>query len=247
VRQSTQTCTYDGLHRLVGATGDWTQPGGKGNRYTLDLGYDRIHNLTRKTQHHAVETPGGAKIVQKETTYDLDYAYDGGRPHAPSRVGPQRFAYDASGRMVIRHQTEGRGAPTRTLLWDSEDRVRAISDGGDAVVDEQGEVIAGRGRTTEFVYDDAGMRVFKRGAQGETAYVNQHFTLRNGTVATKHVYVGTTRISSKLVPGAAHALPTDTDQVSHFLGRWWMHRFQSGWDHARNVASAKQLVNSGGD
>jgi RHS repeat-associated protein len=126
----------------------------------------------------------------------------------------------------------------RTLLWDSEDRIRAISDGGDAVLDASGEVIAGRGRTTEFVYDAGGQRVFKRGAQGETAYVNPYYTLRNGTVATKHVFVGTSRVTSKLVPGSAHALSsgdTDASELTRVLGRWWEHRSQSGWEHASNL------------
>ncbi len=41
--------------------------------------------------------------------------------------------------------------------------------------------------------------MLKRGPQGETAYVNQYFTIRNRTVGTKHVYVGTTRLASKMM------------------------------------------------
>ena len=50
-----------------------------------------------------------------------------------------------------------------------------------------------------YKYDDAGERVIKRGPQGETAYINQFFTMRNREVGTKHVFAGGTRLVSKLV------------------------------------------------
>ncbi|MBC7172442.1 MAG: hypothetical protein H5U40_08455, partial [Polyangiaceae bacterium] len=231
-----QRFEYDGLHRLTHAEGTWDEPGPSTSEYSLDLDYDVIHNITRKNQRHVAVTRGGAEIEQRETTYNSEYVYPTAgslRPHAPTRVGNQLFEYDASGRMVVR-RTEGRG-PVRTMLWDSEDRIRAIQDGGEAVRNEQGEVIAGRGRTTEFVYDSAGQRVFKRGAQGETAYVNPYYTLRNGTTATKHFFIGASRITSKLVPGTASSLPTEEDELSRFLGRWWEHRSDNGWEHGRNV------------
>ncbi len=231
-----QSFEYDGLHRLTHAEGVWYQPQRRESRYSVDLDYNVIHNITLKDQHHTVVTPGGAEVEQRETTYKSEYAYPvplAARPHAPTQVGLQLFSYDASGRLVTR-RTEGRG-PIRTILWDSEDRIQAIQDGGEAVKDESRNVIAGRGRTTEFVYDAAGQRVFKRGAQGETAYVNPYYTLRNGTTATKHFFVGASRLTSKLVPGSAEALGAEEDELSKFLGRWWEHRNEDTWDHARNV------------
>jgi RHS repeat-associated protein len=55
------------------------------------------------------------------------------------------------------------------------------------------------GHEKTYKYNDAGERVIKRGPQGETAYVNQFFTVRNREIGTKHVFVGTTRFVSKLV------------------------------------------------
>ena len=46
------------------------------------------------------------------------------------------------------------------------------------------------GKKTTFKYNAAGERVIKRGPLGETAYVNQYWTVRNRTVATKHIFVG---------------------------------------------------------
>ena len=59
--------------------------------------------------------------------------------------------------------------------------------------------MADNGRAQTYKYDDAGERVIKRGAQGETAYVNQFFTVRNREVSTMHVFAGGTRMVSKLV------------------------------------------------
>jgi RHS repeat-associated protein len=219
-----QTFEYDDLHRLKHASGTWTEPGGARNSYELELAYDAIHNLTKKTQTHRIGRGQGNTVEQRETTYDLDYAYGEQQPHAPVRVGGTSYRYDASGRMVGYEQKTG-PSKRRVLAWDSEDRVKFIQDGG-----------TGGGRTTHFVYDDQGQRVFKRGAQGETAYVNPHYTVRNGTIATKHVFLGASRVVSKLVPGTSAAdLPTETDEVSRMLGRWWQHRSEQGWEHGKNT------------
>ncbi len=47
-------------------------------------------------------------------------------------------------------------------------------------------------------HNDAGERVFKVGAQGETVYVNQFYVIRNGQVASKHIFGGSQRLVSKL-------------------------------------------------
>ncbi len=76
-------------------------------------------------------------------------------------------------------------------------------DAGDTGADDDNRIqsIFDNGHELSYVYDDQGERVIKRGPQGETAYVNQWFTVRNRSVATKHVWAGTTRIASSLVPG----------------------------------------------
>jgi len=43
--------------------------------YSMDMSYDTIHNITRKTQADTRFPPGAASIVQKKTTYDFTYAY----------------------------------------------------------------------------------------------------------------------------------------------------------------------------
>jgi len=213
-----QHFTYDALERLTSASGTWNRPEGGTDSYSLGMAYDDVHNITRKRQTHEVTTRGNSHpIPQHATTYDLTYAYGGTRPHAPTQIGTATFEYDANG-----NQTEREDQPAtqrRRTEWDEESLPRAIT-------------VAGH--RTEFVYDSGGTRVAKSGAQGETVYVNPTWTVRNGSMATKHIYVGGRRVASKILPGAAPA-PDDPDLVAGMLGRWYEHRSDSGNEHASNT------------
>jgi RHS repeat-associated protein len=207
-----QTFAYDGLYRLTQATGEWRFSPNKRNNYALSLAYNTIHNLTRKTQTNTVTNNGGSTVTQKPTTYDFSYAYAGPRPHAATTIGERAYSYDANGNQAGWDDlTSGQ---RRTIIWDDENRIHELSDNG---------------HTTHFVYDDAGERVIKRGVQGETAYVNQFWTVRNRSVATKHIFAGDTRIASKVIPGDAHLDPNSGDPFTAVLGQWWQHRAEQGW------------------
>ena len=187
-----QAFTYDDLYRLTGASGSYQFAPDKTDRYQLSMAYDVIHNITRKTQRHEVVQPSGTAIEQHRTTYDWAYVYGGSQPHAPTQIGTQdggigpvvgrTFRYDANGNQESwDHDQNG---TRRTLVWDDENRLQSLFDNG---------------HEKAYVYDDAGQRVIKRGPQGETVYVNQWFTMRNGQAGTKHVFAGTERIVSKLM------------------------------------------------
>lgn len=214
-----QSFAYDDLYRLTGASGTWHQPPEKRNQYSYTLQYDDIHNITSKDQRHWIRNRGDGKdITQHKTTYAWRYEYGSAKPHAATHIGDRTFFYDDNGNQV--GWDDDRSGQRRTIVWDEENRVRSISDNG---------------RTTRFVYDDGGERIIKTGAQGETVYVNDKWTVRNRSVGTKHVYIGTTRIASKLSPGDAHVRPDEHDLISMMLGRWWEHRSENGHDHGRNV------------
>lgn len=180
---SNQHFDYDSLYRLTTATGELRTNDSHVHNYELSLGYDDIHNILQKDQTHRRTTPDGAVKVQRGATYNHSYQYTGPKPHAPSHIGERTYAYDANGNQAGWLETSSN--QRRSISWDEENRIRHIEDNG---------------RMTSFVYDDAGERVLKVG-RGETAYVNQHFTVRSRNQKTKHVWVGTSRIVSKLVPG----------------------------------------------
>jgi RHS repeat-associated protein len=186
----TQHFDYDGLYRLTNASGNWTTPGGKTSSYTLAMDYDRIHNIKNKNQEHTLSSSPNNEIVQKETTYTFDYAYTGSQPHAPTRIGDRTYTYDANGNQT--GWEDVRNGQRRSIVWDEENRIQSISDNG---------------METTYKYNDTGERVIKRTGQGETAYINQFWTARNRSDSTKHIFVGATRIASKLGSGNENTEP----------------------------------------
>ena len=197
---STQTFTYDDLDRLTDAAGKYQFAPDKVNRYSYALGYDNLHNTTAKNQTNTVVQASGTPVTQGKTTYDYDYDYAASQPHAPSHIGDKTYSYDANGNQV--GWSDDTNGQQRTIIWDEENRIQSIFDNG---------------QEQAYKYDDAGQRVIKRGPQGETAYVNQWFTMRNGQIGTKHVFIDTTRVASKLVKDKAYEKDTyyfHPDQLS---------------------------------
>ncbi|MGB5685000.1 MAG: RHS repeat-associated core domain-containing protein, partial [Candidatus Electrothrix sp.] len=178
------TYKYDDLYRLTDSTGSLKQKPNTEHQYTLAMRYDDIHNIMSKNQRHIRITPGGSSVEQKKTSYDFSYGYGSSRPHAPTQIGERAFSYDANGNQTG-WESEKNGT-RRAIVWDEENRIRTIRDNG---------------HTLAYTYNDAGERVFKTGPQGETVYVNQFYTVGNREIGSKHVFVGTGRIVTKLVKG----------------------------------------------
>ncbi|HET8661435.1 MAG TPA: SpvB/TcaC N-terminal domain-containing protein [Micromonosporaceae bacterium] len=179
---SSQTFSYDDLYRLVGATGQYTHSGGlKTDKYTLAMAYDNIHNIVSKQQTHDVVSPSGEVNPVHGTTYSYGYAYGGPHPHAPTKVGDLSYSYDPSGCQV--GWVDDTNANRRDSVFDEDGRIRSITTNGQEIA---------------YKYDDSGNRVVKRGPAGETAYVNQYLTIRDRQVAQKDIYVGSTRLATKL-------------------------------------------------
>jgi len=179
-----QNFAYDDLRRLLEADGSHMYAPRKLDRYGLTLGYDTIHNIIGKEQSHELVQPSGQPVPQHETTYAWSYRYDGPQPHASTHIGERTFSFDQNGNQL--GWDHDRNGTRRTIVWDEENRAQAIDDNG---------------HTKSYKYNHTGQRIMKCGPQGETAYVNPYFTIRNRSVATKHFYAGATRVASKLCPG----------------------------------------------
>ena len=180
-----QSFAYDDLYRLTAASGSYQFAPNKVRQYTLQMEYNGIHNILSKQQTDVIVQPSGVGVPQHKTSYEFDYAYgpDGGaRPHAPLRIGARTYTYDADGNQT--GWTSDVNGTRRSIVWDDENRIQSVADNG---------------HVKSYKYDDTGERIIKTGPQGETVYVNPYFTIRNRSVATKHVFVGTTRMVSKLV------------------------------------------------
>jgi RHS repeat-associated protein len=183
----TQQFEYDGLYRLKKATGSWQYEPEKNDQYEMLMSYNKIHNITQKKQTHTVTKSGKDPKVQAKTTYDWAYAYAGPHPHAPATIGDRTFTHDLNGNQT--GWQDPNNSQDRTIAWDEENRIQSVAENG---------------HTTTFKYNDAGERVMKSGDQGELAYVNQFWTVRNKTEKTKHIFVGSSRLVSKVASGGGN-------------------------------------------
>lgn len=179
---TTQQFGYDDIDRLVSASGTYTFAPGKLNQYTQALTYDSLSDITSKTQTNQIVQPPGTPVTQAPTTYTFAYAYNAPQPNAPTSIGQLNYTYDANGNQTGFTDTDS--GQTQTINWNDENQVQSLLNNG---------------QETDYVYNDTGQRAIKRGASGEIAYVNQYFTVRNGQLGTKQVFVGGTLIAEKLV------------------------------------------------
>ncbi len=177
----TQTFRYDALYRLVHAEGTAAVAPDTEDRYVSDFSYDEIHNMLQKTQVHSIVEASGAVVQHKATNHDLSYVYDPERPHTPLQIGGTTFVHTASGNALS--ETGSDNPKRRRYVWSDENWLREVVDNGDV---------------TSFLYDANGDRVVKRGKYGESVYLGQWYTLRNGQQGTKHIFAGPTRVASRL-------------------------------------------------
>ncbi|WP_437741284.1 RHS repeat-associated core domain-containing protein [Sorangium sp. So ce1504] len=217
VGPTTQEYGYDDLYQLLSASGTYQDRRDWQYRYRLSFAYDEIGNILTKDQAsyryvpQACPTPVPAECdgwredhAIREQTYRSEYQYTGPQPHAPKRIEehlvaesmpwPREMRYDASG-----NQTGWtyRGSDTRTTDWNEENRVTRVT--------QNGQVLS------RMLYDgDGERRVHLHHVSGEeeTAYHDQHLTLRDGRFVTKHIYAGQTRIASKMDPDWFRDPPT---------------------------------------
>ena len=150
-------------------------------QFSLAMSYDGIHNITHKTQTSFNVWSTGAKTPNLPLTYDWTYAYAGGRPHAASQIGNHAFKYDLDGNQAGWNATDS--GQNRVMVWDEDNRLQSVTDSS--------------GQPTTFKYDDGTNRVVKKGAGGETLYINPWYVAALGR-NSKQIFAGATRIATKL-------------------------------------------------
>ena len=224
--QMAHTYTYDALYRLVSATGTYTGADNKTASYTLAMGYDNMHRITSKRQiltQNNVQFNGTLNAG-----YDLTYTYgaDAGKrfqlanvkdvnyrteetPSESENVNNNHaYEYDANGNLVYvntsRTKKDGMAdekTAERKLKWDEENRLLASDDNG---------------FVTNYWYDADGERTVKTSGESDQVYVNSEFAggrtntakfslyvspylvANQGGRYTKHIYIGSQRVVSKI-------------------------------------------------
>ena len=224
--QMAHAYTYDALYRLASATGTYAGADSKTASYRLEMGYDNMHRIVSKKQHltqQGVQFDGTLHVG-----YDLAYTYGKteGRKFQLAEVkdanyrteenpdsvakmdNNHTYTYDANGNLVYvntgRIKQDGTldsTAAERKLRWDEENRLTASDDNG---------------FVTNYWYDADGERTVKTSGEGEQLYVNSEFAggrtntakfslyvspylvANQGGRYTKHIYIGSQRIVSKI-------------------------------------------------
>ena len=224
--QMAHAYTYDALYRLASATETYAGADSKTASYRLEMGYDNMHRIVSKKQHltqQGVQFNGTLHVG-----YDLAYTYgktEGKKfqlaevkdanyrteenPDSVVKVDNSHiYTYDANGNLVYvntgRIKQDGAldsTAAERKLRWDEENRLTASDDNG---------------FVTNYWYDADGERTVKTSGEGEQLYVNSEFAggrtntakfslyvspylvANQGGRYTKHIYIGSQRIVSKI-------------------------------------------------
>ena len=224
--QMTHSYTYDPLYRLASATGTYAGADGKTASYTLAMGYDNMHRITSKKQR--LSQSGVQFDGTLNAGYDLTYTYQKGDGHkfqldnvrdlnyrteetpAGSAIvgNGHKYEYDANGNLVYINTSrvkkdgkEDEKAGEQKYKWDEENRLLAANENG---------------FVSNYWYDTDGERTVKSSGENEEIYVNSEFSggrtntakfslyvspylvASQGGRYTKHIYIGSQRIVSKL-------------------------------------------------
>ena len=224
--QMAHTYTYDALYRLVGATGTYTGADNKTASYTLAMGYDNMHRITSKRQiltqnnvqfngtlnagydlSYTYGTETGKKF-QLANVKDVNYRTEETPSESENVNNSHAYEYDANGNLVYvntsRTKKDGvadEKTAERKLKWDEENRLLASDDNG---------------FVTNYWYDADGERTVKTSGESDQVYVNSEFAggrtntakfslyvspylvANQGGRYTKHIYIGSQRVVSKI-------------------------------------------------
>ncbi len=224
--QMAHTYTYDALYRLVGATGTYTGADNKTASYTLAMGYDNMHRITSNRQiltqnnvqfngtlnagydlSYTYGTETGKKF-QLANVNDVNYRTEETPSETENVNNNHAYEYDANGNLVYvntsRTKKEGvadEKTAERKLKWDEENRLLASDDNG---------------FVTNYWYDADGERTVKTSGESDQVYVNSEFARGRTNTAkfslyvspylvanqggryTKHIYIGSQRVVSKI-------------------------------------------------
>ena len=224
--QMSHSYTYDPLYRLSSATGTYKGTDNKAASYTLSMGYDNMHRITSKKQHLSqtgVQFDGtlnagyelaytygkdAGRKFQLDNVHDINYRTEETPTESTNINNGHKYTYDANGNLVYINTSrvkkdgkEDEKATEQKYRWDEENRLLAA--------DENGFV-------SNYWYDADGERTVKTSGENEAIYVNSEFSGGNTSTArfslyvspylvagqggkyTKHIYVGSQRIVSKL-------------------------------------------------
>ncbi len=87
--QMSHTYSYDGLYRLATAEGEYAGSDNKVANYSLEMGYDNMHNITSKKQH--ITQTDVAFEGELLAGYELAYNYRTDKPHQLETINDNNY------------------------------------------------------------------------------------------------------------------------------------------------------------
>jgi len=215
---------YDGLYRLTHSTGQWGGANQEKAAYAFDIAYNGLYNVT--SSRLSLKSGTSADTLNTiQSTLTTGYVYTE-KPHQASSVNHQlvrnyngvapkivvtrnytdKNSYDANGNEYYVNSsndiTKQDQSGERRMLWDEENRLRAVSMNGfvsSYIYDASGERVVKLSTKSEGAYIHSQLMGDQRVPLTFSVYVNPYFSSRNGNGAfTKHVYINGQRICSQV-------------------------------------------------
>ena len=214
---------YDGLYRLTEAYGNEDDPQ---TGYELLMSYDKMYRVTGKEQR--MWQTNAQFLGTLNAGYKLSYTYDrspgrrfrmstvsdvnyrtAGAPEEGDHIGEShRYGYDHNGNLLHvntrRVTADGKTkdlAREEKFRWDEENRLMAISQDGyvsNYWYDGDGERVIKEHGGNHAVFVNSAQDSVLTDTRQFTIYPSAYFVVHNGNWFTKHIYIGSERIASRM-------------------------------------------------
>jgi RHS repeat-associated protein len=184
--------------------------------------YNNLHNITSKKQH--VQQQGVQFDGILKAGYDLTYNYADnpfqistlkdenyrteGDADKDKITSEHKYEYDANGNLIYvntarekQDGTNAAGSGEKKLVWDEENRLQSVYTNGFISgywYDASGERVVKTSGDYEGVYVNDVFSGARTSTDNFTAYINPYMVVSKGGSYTKHIYIGSQRIVSKL-------------------------------------------------
>ena len=214
---------YDGLYRLTEAYGNENNPE---TGYELLMSYDKMYRITGKNQRMWQTNAQFEGTLN--AGYQLSYTYDrspgrrfrmsavsdvnyrtAGAPEEGDHIGEShRYGYDHNGNLLHvntrRVTADGKTkdlAREERFRWDEENRLMAISQDGyvsNYWYDGDGERVIKEHGGNHAVFVNSAQDSVLTDTRQFTIYPSAYFVVHNDNWFTKHIYIGSERIASRM-------------------------------------------------
>ena len=194
--------------------------------YSLAMGYDNMHRITSKKQHLSQTSvqfdgtlnagydltytyqKGDGKKFQLDNVRDINYRTEETPTESTNINNGHKYTYDANGNLVYINTSrvkkdgkEDEKASEQKYRWDEENRLLAVDENGfvsNYWYDADGERTVKTSGENEAIYVNSEFSGGKTGTARFSLYVSPYLVAGQGGKYTKHIYVGSQRIVSKL-------------------------------------------------